>query len=408
MKYKSEILKNLVSLGSVDVLGLLIPILTMPILSRALGPELYGQYLLFLTVITFGFTIIDYGIHYTGVREVAAYKSNKVKCKDIYELNQGVRLVFALLYFMLMSFYAFFYISADLLYYYIVGGGLYILGHFLTSSWFFQGLSDTKWLLYAALISRLLNLIAILFFVNEKNDFNIAVYSLTIPIFISGLFLFIIARKKHAVCFCVFKGIAEQLRKGFDVFIGILSPNLYNAIPVMILGAYSEATEFAIFAVAMRLCGIVSVVLNVLSKAIYPIISRDDRNHIKAIFIANLLISLPSFVFLSIFGDFFINLFLGADYVGDVNYLLILSMGMIFVGIANAYGTGYLLANSHDRVYRNATIKVSLIACIIAIMSIYFFSLEGGAFSLTIARAILAFEFILQYKRLEQRKIITD
>ncbi|HEI8991969.1 TPA: oligosaccharide flippase family protein, partial [Proteus mirabilis] len=71
---KKEILSNLVSLSSINILGILIPIITMPILSRSLGIDTYGEYLLFMTILIFGHTITDYSVQYIGVRQASNHK----------------------------------------------------------------------------------------------------------------------------------------------------------------------------------------------------------------------------------------------------------------------------------------------------------------------------------------------
>ncbi|TOP20771.1 hypothetical protein CGH20_25060, partial [Vibrio parahaemolyticus] len=69
---------------------MLIPIITMPIITRAIGLELYGQYLLFVTMLTFGHTIIDYGVQYSGVRVAAKNRANKLALETAYADYQGL------------------------------------------------------------------------------------------------------------------------------------------------------------------------------------------------------------------------------------------------------------------------------------------------------------------------------
>lgn len=71
MSKLKEIAKNFIGFGVIDLIGLVIPIVTMPLLTRTLGATSYGIYLLILTVLYFGHTIIDYGTHYTSVRELS-------------------------------------------------------------------------------------------------------------------------------------------------------------------------------------------------------------------------------------------------------------------------------------------------------------------------------------------------
>ncbi|HBA9762166.1 TPA: oligosaccharide flippase family protein, partial [Escherichia coli] len=87
-KAKNEFVSNLIGLGSVNVLNLIIPIITMPILSRALGGDGYGIVLLFSSVTIFMMIIVDYSVNINGVRDVAL---NPNSLESIYIRFQGVR-----------------------------------------------------------------------------------------------------------------------------------------------------------------------------------------------------------------------------------------------------------------------------------------------------------------------------
>ncbi|MER5082564.1 oligosaccharide flippase family protein, partial [Providencia stuartii] len=97
-KNKQELVKNIINFGFIDIMGMIIPIISMPILTRAIGAEQYGQYILFLSILIFGHTFIDYGIQYIGVRDIAKRRYSDISVKYIYEKYQGVRFLFLFLY----------------------------------------------------------------------------------------------------------------------------------------------------------------------------------------------------------------------------------------------------------------------------------------------------------------------
>ena len=97
MTVKKQFLSNLLGIGLIDGLNLLIPLLTIPILSRVLGPSEYGVYLLILTIVTFGYTFIDYSSNYVGVRKLAQAACNE-KRSDVFVNNFAYRIIFSILY----------------------------------------------------------------------------------------------------------------------------------------------------------------------------------------------------------------------------------------------------------------------------------------------------------------------
>lgn len=399
---KKEIFRNLVSFGIVDILGILIPLITMPLLTRAIGAEEYGRYILLLSMVMFGHTIIDYSINFIGVRDVSRNIESENKIKKCYVKYQSVRIVFCFLYIVLFLTYSKIFLS-DINFKYSVFYGIpYLIGYTLTSAWFFQGIGKTHILMIVTLIGKIINLFVILFFVREQKDVIFVMMSTTWTLFLSGIILFLYLKIKfHIRIFC-YKNLFQTLKSGLNVFIGILAPNFYNSIPIIAMGTISNPIDFAKFAIANRLCSVVITCQNIVSKSIYPILSRASASYTNRILIGNLIISIPIVLFISLFGNEFLTLFLGKGFMDGNIYLLILSVGMIFLGIANTYGDGFLLPKGYDKEYRNVSIIVSIISSVISYILIYNYSLIGGSIALTSARLFFAIGFLFTYLKIKR------
>lgn len=403
MSYKKEIIKNIFNIGMVDMLGLVIPIITMPILARSLGPSLYGHYMLIMTILTFGHTIIDYGIQFSGVRDVVKIRNDFTALKQVYGECQGVRWTLSIGYIFIMLLYAIYFLEPNMKIYIAIAGIPYVLGYVITSTWFFQGVGHTLILMYSSLFSRLVSLFVIIFFVKEPADFYLLLTASTWPIFISSLFLFFSIKRKYNVCFFSLKNTTTRFKKGINVFIGLLMPNFYNAIPVVILGTISSPSEFAKFAIASRLCSIVTTIQDVFAKSIYPVLSKDKVNHIKTIVISNLIISLPITIAIFLFGERLLQFFLGKAFSNGNIYLSIIVIGVNFVGIANAFGQGFFLSKGYDNQYRTISIRVSILSSALTFFAIFEFGLVGGAIAITIARLLLSLDYIFSYLLLNKK-----
>ena len=146
MSSKKIIINNIFSLGSIEIIGLLIPIISMPLLTSALGADMYGQYLLIMTILTFGNTIVDYGVQYSGVRDVSKNINNKKARDFLFSNYQAIRLFLSFIYIIIISFYFILFKSEFMMY---IWSSLipYIFGYFLSSPWFFLSINKTKILL---------------------------------------------------------------------------------------------------------------------------------------------------------------------------------------------------------------------------------------------------------------------
>ncbi|MDA0116338.1 oligosaccharide flippase family protein [Vibrio sp. 2art] len=399
-KNKKELLSNVLSLGAVDFLGMLIPIITMPIITRAIGLELYGQYLLFVTMLTFGHTIIDYGVQYSGVRAAAKNRANKLALETAYADYQGLRFVLSGVFFLFSSLYV---VNVFNSIWYLIPLFLYILGYLLTSAWFFQGAALTKYLSIASISNKILLLIAIVVFIKSKDDFFLLVLFTTIPIFITSILLLFFLRSRYQIKLFSLNNIKRTVNDGLSVFIGLLAPNLYNAIPLMLLGNYADKLEFANFAISLKVCGVIFMLQNVVAKSIYPITSRN-KNGFKPTLFLNLLIVIPCVLILFFFGSDLIKVILGVSLESDI-YIKVISTSLIFVAISNSFSVGYFLPNNLDVEYRNIAIKTSILSAVIVFFLIYKFSVIGCALGLLTARAILFFNYTLSYKRIYNEKL---
>ncbi|MDC9588583.1 oligosaccharide flippase family protein [Xenorhabdus sp. XENO-10] len=402
MNKKKEILRNLLTLSMVHVLGLIIPIITMPILSRAMGADIYGKYLLFLTIIVFGHTIIDYGAQYTGVRDISKNKNNKNRIKIIYTKNQSVRLLLSIIYSLLAVIYSHCFLETILTKWLIYYAIPYFLGYVLVCFWFFQGLSKTQYILYISLFGKIVNLLAILLFTNNQNYIKLVMLSTCYPMLLCGLVVFFTLYLKKKYSILKIKGLANQLKDGYNIFIGILAPNFYNAIPTIYLSSISSPLEFAKYIVAIKLCGIITSFQDVLSKAIYPILAREEKNHLYKILWINIIIAAPIILIIIFLGKGIINLFLGSQYNDNI-YIYLISISILFVGMANSYSQGYFIPKKLDKEYRNISLRISIISSLLTIILIYFLGLIGGAISLTIARTLFYIDYKITYDKIEKR-----
>ncbi|OTA14791.1 translocase [Xenorhabdus vietnamensis] len=402
MNKKKEILRNILTLSTVHVLGLIIPIITMPILSRAMGADIYGKYLLFLTIIVFGHTIIDYGAQYTGVRDISKNKNNKNRINIIYTKNQSVRFLLSIIYSLLAVIYSYCFLETILTKWLIYYAVPYFLGYVLVCFWFFQGLSKSQYILYISLFGKIVNLLVILLFINNQNYIELVMLSTCYPMLLCGLVVFFTLYSKKKYSILKIKGLKKQLKDGYNIFIGILAPNFYNAIPTIYLSSTSSPLEFAKYIVAIKLCGIITSFQDVLSKAIYPILAREEKNHLYKILWINIIIAAPIILIIIFLGKGIINLFLGSQYNDNI-YIYLISISILFVGMANAYSQGYFIPKKLDKEYRNISLRISIISSLLTIILIYFLGLIGGAISLTIARTLFYIDYKITYDKIEKR-----
>ncbi|WP_435135369.1 oligosaccharide flippase family protein [Plesiomonas shigelloides] len=403
MSHKKEIIKNIFSFGSIDILGLLIPLVTMPILTRGLGPSQYGIYMLLLTIFYFGHTIIDYGTQFTSVRALAKQRDNSEEIRQIYQDTQGLRLFLCLLYTIGAILYSLFLSFDNAVMYTALGSLTYLFGYALTPLWFYQGIGAVEHAMKVSLVIKVVNVLVIVFAVSSPDDFYIVMASLCIPMLFGGIYLSYVASIKYHVSSPTFSRLGKSLHDGRDVFIGLLAPNFYNAIPTIALGSMYPPAEFAKFAIAVRLASVIVTFQNVLAKAIYPILAVLKNSQVKKLLLLNFIVSIIPVALIISFGEWLLQVFLGQGFSGVDKYLLILCVGIIFIGLSNAISQGFLLPNGYDRVYRNVSLRVSFLSSLLSFIFIYQYGILGGAILITVARLMFFIDYIHVYIKIHYK-----
>ncbi|MFQ2035827.1 oligosaccharide flippase family protein [Aeromonas veronii] len=404
MSHKKELIKNFLSFGAVDILGLLIPIVTMPILTRALGPSQYGVYMLLLTILYFGHTIVDYGTQYTAVRALANQRDNPGEVSRIYQETQGLRLFLCLLYSMGAILYSLFLSIDNVALYIVLTSSTYLLGYALTPLWFYQGIGAVDRAMKVSLVIKLLNLVVIVFAVHSPDDLIIVIASLCLPMLLGGGYLSYVAAQRYHVGLPTFTQLKKSFYDGRDIFIGLLAPNFYNAIPTIALGSIYPPAEFANFAIATRLVAVIITVQNVVAKAVYPVVTRIKSNPVNKLFAINAVLSIVPSLFIYYCGEWILSIFLGKEFAGVNDYLVILCIGVVFIGLSNAISQGYLLPNGYDKLYRDISLKVSFLSLLMSIFLIYTLGILGGAVATTSARIIFFAFYLFSYVKLFYKK----
>ncbi|MGR5066498.1 lipopolysaccharide biosynthesis protein [Photobacterium sp. DNB22_13_2] len=399
MKNK-QLLSNILSFGSSDIITMLIPIITMPILTRTIGTSGYGIYIFYSTVIIFGHTIIDFSSNLVGVRDISQSDQKKQSINAIYNQYQLIRLILLMLYLIAISF------ALKLMDYeevnnVITFSSIYLLGYYILSPWFLHATGKAKYYAVTTVLSKLCFLVVVVLFVRSPDDLHLLFISSSLPFLILSCVVLFKIKKKYKLSFIrlTFKDTKDKFIEGNSTFIGILAPNLYNNIPILILGSIIPQSSFALFGVANRLSALALTAQNVITKAAYPLIFKQNKSQLKNLIISNLSICTVFTTVILLFGEKIIDIFLGSHFTDSYFYLLILLPSIFFAGIANSIVYGHLLPNKKDKAYRKISISTSLISAVVGIILIYNYQATGVALLILFARGLLALGFTLEVNK---------
>ena len=393
MIINEKILKRLVSTLSVDGANLIVPLITLPILTQTLGLSLYGEYLLFLMMGTFLVTIIDFGIGYIGVRKIVDCKSPELKAK-IFSQFQGVRWIIFIAVSILI-----FTLSQFVNYQLSVLLVCYLLGTLLFSEWYFFAFHKIKQFALLQLSLKISQLIFIIFFI-DQDSFNLLIEMTAITQLLIGVVACALHKGYHPPTMRLSVTVVRA-KQALPSFLTVLMPNSFNSLPYLYIGHFSTTGEFAYYAIAHRLTSIIINIQSTVTKTIFPLLSKSNHHELRALFSLNIMIAIPSILVCLLLGNEFIKLLTGDENNNPV-YLSLLVISSLFVGVTNTLMSGYYFLHGRSSQYGKIVSVISLTSFIYTVPLIYFLDVVGCCLSLVIARLLMmSFSYLPTLKKRE-------
>ena len=174
---KTSIKKNYLYNLVYQIIILILPIITTPYISRALGATNIGIYSYTVSIVTYFTLFGSLGVSLYGQREIAYVRDNTSKRKKTF--IEIILFRFITLTISMIIFYFSFARSNEYQVYYRILL-LYLLAASFDISWFFQGLEDFKKTVTRNVIVRLLSVACIFIFVKKPEDLSkyLLIYSL--------------------------------------------------------------------------------------------------------------------------------------------------------------------------------------------------------------------------------------
>ena len=346
-----EIKKNLLLMSVVQYSGYLIPLVITPYLTRILGLESYGFLILIQSFMLLGSLFADYGFSWSMTKKISENRNNKIYISDIF--IAGLCIQFSIGIFFFLSLYAYKeFFSSALTTIDIILGFPILIGQVLYTPWMYQGLEIFKYNAFFQLLGKITILPFIYFFVNERVDVGMALFSMGFPSIIFGLIsiYFLYAKKYVLKRLCDPILIKQIIFEGFTIFISRVVISSYtNFIPIAI-GWFAGPSALGLFSIADRVRLLLQSFMQPVSQVLFPRMSWLFSNDIltarfllKKSLIWCFFLSTALSISAYFIGDKIIFLLAGEDFSDAYDVLKILLFIPPVISISGIIGLQYML-----------------------------------------------------------------
>lgn len=407
---KSKSLKNGIWLYALQFFNTVIPLLTVPYITRILGAKGYGTFSIALNLVMYLQVIVEYGFALSATRKVALEDSNQ----NLNKLFTEVTLCRFILYGVSMIFIGCYLIFSNntleqsicLL---ILAGSLF--GYCFQENWMFQGKQDMKFISITNMIARVITTISIFIFVNNANDIFVycILYSLS-PI-ISNAIGTVIAIRKYNLKFVKLKinDIKNSFISGSYVFFTQLSSKVFGAIGITFLGLFATEYEVGVYSAIYKIPYMLMLLWTPISQVIYPISSKNITNDFKkGEFLINRIQKVMLILFsciavcVGILAKPLCGVLFGKEYV-TYYYIVYPLLGWLLLGINNNFvGIQTLVGAGYDKEYGKCFQIGVVITIIINYFAIKWWKILGAALAPMLSEGILLIMLWYRLKTIEK------
>ncbi len=410
---KKKSVKNGMWMYVLQIFNTIVPLLTLPYITRILGSSRYGVFSIALNIIGYLQVFVEYGFDMSATRKVAL--SNKSNDSKNYMFSTVLLSRFLLLGFCIV--FSCVYILCNKnsvqLCFSLAILLVSLFGACLQQNWLFQGMQDMKYISIINIVSRIVSVLLIFLLVKTHDDLLLYCFLYSIAPLINGVIGICLVKKKYQIHLIkvAFTDIWIELKAGWYVFTTQLSSKVFGAVGITFLGVFADSSTVGIYSAIQKIPNIMMLAWMPISQVLYPISSKKMQISFEAgkqFVYKSRRIFLPMFfggtLVVGLYSKFIVNIVFGAEYATYYYWILPLLAWMI-VGIDNNFkGIQILLGSGHDKEYSRCFQLGVGCTILFNFVLIYLYDGLGAAIAPLLSEGILGASLRYEIRKLEKSR----
>ena len=371
----SGVANNLFALYGLYCSSYLLALVTVPYLSRVLGPATWGMVAAVQSFSLCLLMCVEFGFSLSGTREAARARDDREALRDVLSAVQGAKLLLALLSCGVAP------IVGQLLPLFRDHAAAFwwgVIWAVLQGSnlmWFFQGIERMRLVAGLDLAIRVVAVAATFVMVREPADAWRALALQAAASLVSLLVSLGLAWKITGFGFPRPTAVMQALRGGVNTFVPRNASFLYTIGNTFLLGFFARPEVVGFYAGADRICRAITGLLAPASEAVYPRISQialcsQSRAlrlaRLSAIVMVSAGVVMGGMLFL--FAPWLVRVMLGNGYSAAVEPLRILSILPPLVALRNVLGIHCMLPLDLERQLNAVVVTCGVFNIFLAIL----------------------------------------
>ena len=379
-----------------QILIIVLPIITIPYLSRVLGADNVGIYSYTYSIITYFILVSKLGIIQYGKRKIAYLQTEKdERSKCFWELF-FLRICTVLLS---LGVYAiFFWFNREYSIYYRILS-LELIATIFDISWFYQGIEDFKKVVLRNSVVKIITLAFIFLLVKEPGDLWKYILIYVFSNFIGNITLWINLQKYVDRIKIRTIDLKKHIKPCLSLFLPQIAISIYTILDKTMLGAMCEnIAEVGFYEQAQKIVKIPLLVITALETVMIPRIAsvyvKKDfakmKNYMKDSFQFVWLLATPLVLGIVVIAPKFVPWFLGNEYLKSSLLMIVLSPIILFISLSTITGSQYFMTIKKENIHTAFVTIGAIINVLLNVVLIPKYYSLGAAIATLLAELIIA------------------
>ncbi len=396
----SVVFRNFLSLGLLQIINYISPIIIMPYLIRVLGVQSIGDINFSQTIISYVTVFVVFGYNFTGTKSISENSNDKSKIAQVLVesiLFRTFLCVVGLFFLLTLS------LLVEKIYsviWIILSFYGLVISQVLFPTWFYHGLQKMRYVLYLGAFSKLIVLIFTFLLVNEESDYILVPLINSISGIVIGVLSIIIIIYKLDVPICyrnikLFGIIRKNYYLGRDVFLQQAYVSMYGPINIIFLGLLSSSEVVGYFTIVEKLIYVPIMFFSMAAQAFYPyavkVFKRNKEEYFTKLMCFSLGIfvssALVSFIFMY-FREDLMPLVIGhkSDLGQELLYIMI--FGLPFAAMGNVI-TQVFVTIDKQKILNRVSLIIMIVTVSISWLIIKNYGAEGLSMFIVVRQALV-------------------
>ena len=386
-----KVIKNYLYNLSYQILTIILPIITVPYVTRIFTSEDLGSYGFYYSIVSYFSLFAMLGIGIYGTKQIAAARNVSSTFWNIYAIQLTASILALFVYVItLVSIPKMSGMVPIIL-------GIVLLTKMIDISWLFTGKEDFKKITLRNTMVKVAGVISIFTFIKSSEDLYLYIFLIVIFDFLGQFVMWIPAKKFIKRPSFDTKIIKKNLHPIVLLFLPQVAISLYVVLDRTLLGLLGSYSDVGIYEQGQKLTSILLTVVSSLGAVMLPRVAnllserkeKEAQNMVRFSFILYNLIIFPMIFGLIAINEVFVKLFLGQNFQ-DVKYVLyIIVFNIMFIGWTNILGYQVLVVRNKNKEFMLSTTIPAFVSVAVNIAVIPFFGYIGASITSVVVETLV-------------------